>query len=230
MCGRFALKNPIKKLAATFGFTPTAFLFAPRYNIAPGQPILAVRQEAAGRKAAMLRWGLVPHWAKDPAQGPGLINARSETLLAKPAFRDAYRYRRCLIPADGFYEWQTQGKRKQPFYLHHADGSILALAGIWEHWQDVHGNELETCAIITIPSYGVGKSIHERMPAILAPEAWEKWLEFQTPVEQLTGLLVPAPKSILEAYPVGKEVNRPGFDDAACLKPVDTPHPPETLF
>lgn len=218
MCGRFALKTSAQKLAEVFDFVP-AIPLPPRYNIAPGQPVLAVRQEPTGRKAVHLRWGLVPQWAQDPALGNRLINARAETLASKPAYRDAYRYRRCLIPADGFYEWQPQGRRKQPYYIHGVDGQPLAFAGLWEHWQDAHGNELETCTIITTNANEVVKPIHDRMPVILPPHQWATWLTPDTPAQALAGLLRPLTKEILKAYPVGPQVNRPGMDDVSCLAP-----------
>jgi putative SOS response-associated peptidase YedK len=149
-----------------------------------------------------------------------MINARSEGIAAKPAYRDAYRYRRCIIPADGFYEWETAGKVKQPYFIHRADGQTIAIAGLWEHWQDAHGNEIESCTIITTASNADVTALHDRMPVILESGIWGKWLGPLTPMEEVGTLLAPAPAHTLEAYPVGKRVSNPRQDDAAMIDPV----------
>jgi len=223
MCGRFALKIPVQTLMALFDFIPTTAT-VPRYNIAPSQPVLIVRQEMSKRKGLLVRWGLVPSWAKDPAIGNRMINTRSETIASKPAFRDAYRYRRCLIPADGFYEWRKQGKQKQPYFIYRVDKQPLGLAGLWEHWQDAHGNELETCTILTTSANETIKPLHERMPVIVETEGWQSWLNPDTPAELLEGLLRPGAEGILETHPVDSRMNRPDVDDAKCLEPLASPN------
>src|SRR5512139_2812246 len=214
MCGRFTLFTPASRLAEVF--LPGEVLAAtPRYNIAPGQPILAVRASAAHdrREFAMPRWGLVPAWARDAAIGSRLINARAETVSEKPAFRRAIRERRCLVPADGFYEWKREGAVKRPFYIRMRDGVPFAFAGIWERWEGIPGESAETCAILTTAPNDLLAPIHDRMPLILPPEEYGRWLDpsVRSP-ESLAPLLRPLPSAALEAYPVGRTVNNPLAD------------------
>ncbi len=223
MCGRFALYTSAEKLAAQFKL-PLPFAIAPRYNIAPSQPVLALHtlRERGEREWTHLQWGLVPAWADDPRIGNRMINARAETLAEKPAFRAALRYRRCIIPADGFYEWQSQGKTKQPYFVRHRAGKTLALAGLWEHWQGADGSELQTCTIITTEPNAVIRPLHNRMAVILPEEAYELWLDpnVQRP-EQLLPLLRPAPDDMLIAYPVSPRVNNPASDDPSLIEPME---------
>ena len=220
MCGRFALKSPLPDIVAMFNLicqeSPP-----PRYNIAPGQPVWAICQQAGKPEVAPLLWGLVPEWAKDPAIGNRMINARAEGVAQKPAFRDAYRYRRCVIPADGFYEWGKTARGKQPYFIHRQDNRPLWLAGLWEHWQDAPGNELETCTIITTSANELVGKLHDRMPVILELEESKTWLNESTAKETMAQLLRPAAKGLLQMYPVSPQVNRVGNDSPSCIAKVE---------
>ena len=176
MCGRFALKTLPAGLIQQFELDECVD-FLPQPNMAPGSDIPVIRYSPEGKRVLhLLKWGLVPHWAKDPSIGNKLINARSESLAEKPSFRDAYQKRRCLIPADGFYEWKTEGKTKQAYYFSLRSGEPLALAGLWEAWRAPDGNILRTVCIITTEANAVMKPIHDRMPVVVKPEDWDKWL------------------------------------------------------
>ncbi|GBC93160.1 Putative SOS response-associated peptidase YedK [bacterium HR15] len=222
MCGRFALYASAERLAGQFRL-PLPFQIAPRYNIAPSQPVLAlhVLRETNTREWTHFQWGLVPRWAQDPKIGQRMINARAETLAEKPAFRNALRYRRCIIPADGFYEWKKQGNTKQPYFVRHREGKLLALAGLWEHWQGADGSELQTCTIITTEPNAVVRPLHDRMAVILPEEAYDLWLDpaMQQP-DRLLALLRPAPDEALIAYPVSPRVNNPANDDPRLIEPI----------
>jgi putative SOS response-associated peptidase YedK len=225
MCGRFALYSAAERLEGQFRL-PLSFPIAPRYNIAPSQPVLAIRtvRETGTREWTHFQWGLVPAWAQDPKIGHRLINARAETLAEKPAFRNALRYRRCIIPADGFYEWRKQGNRKQPYFIRHRDGKLLALAGLWEYWQGADGSELQTCTIITTGANALIRPLHDRMPAILPDDAYERWLEptvQRADTQQWLSLLRPAPDDALIAYPVSPRVNDPTYDDPQLIEPSE---------
>ena len=232
MCGRFTLRTPMSVLMKHFqlslGADRQLALFEPRYNIAPTQDIVVVRVMDAGgeREAAMLRWGLIPSWAKEPRSGPPLINARSETLAEKPTFRTAFRRRRCLIPADGFYEWQkppggaVRGK-KQPFYIHRRDDQPFAFAGLWESWtaQDSEPLTIESCTIVTTAANQTLQPLHDRMPVILAPGDYALWLD--PAVEEpaaVAHLLAPCGDDELAAEPVSTHVNRVANDDPRCVE------------
>ena len=222
MCGRFVLKGSPSEIARMLGLDIVPNL-EPRYNIAPGQDVLAVRLTDAGRAAVRLRWGLVPFWAKDAAIGNKMINARAETVAGKAAFRHAFRKRRCLIPADGFYEWQERGKGRprQPFHIHKADGAPFAFAGLWERWG--RGSEaLESCTIVTTSAPRSLEAIHERVPVILTADGMEAWLA--TPEEAadgLQGLLAPLPDGELVAEPVSSAVNNVRNDGPECQEPAE---------
>jgi len=225
MCGRFALYSAAERLEGQFRL-PLPFPIAPRYNIAPSQPVLAIRtvRETGTREWTHLQWGLVPAWAQDPKIGHRLINARAETLAEKPAFRNALRYRRCIIPADGFYEWRKQGNRKQPYFIRHREGKLLALAGLWEYWQGADGSELQTCTIITTDANALIRPLHDRMPAILPEDAYERWLEptvQRADAQQWLSLLRPAPDDELIAYPVSLRVNDPTYDAPNLIEPSE---------
>lgn len=222
MCGRFTLTSTPEELARRFGLDEAPAL-APRYNIAPGQEVLVVRSAAdtGGRSASLLRWGLVPSWAKSPSVGNRMINARAETLASKPAFRAALRRRRCLVLADGFYEWAKRGALKQPFHIGLREGGPFGFAGLWEHWSDPDGAVLESCTIVTTDASATIRDIHPRMPVILAPEAEAEWLDAaQSDPDTLLPLLRPLPDDALSFHAVSDRVNRPGFDEPACLEPV----------
>jgi putative SOS response-associated peptidase YedK len=170
MCGRYALHSNPEVVALLFGLSEVP-AHAPRYNIAPSAQVLIVRQSEAAAVSAHVRWGLVPRWAKDPSIGARMNNARAETVAQKPSFREAYRKRRCLIPANGFYEWKSEGGRKQPYYIYPSGGALFAFAGLWEQW-----NDLQTCAVITTDSNEKMAAVHERMPVIVSPAEYATWL------------------------------------------------------
>jgi len=248
MCGRFTLRAPASVVAeqfAVFGAPP----FAPRFNIAPSQPVAVVRlapgchwllasqcpdvmdrnpactgrQAASGtrRQLVHLRWGLIPGWAKDPAVGNRMINARAETVAQKPAFRAALRRRRCLLPADGFYEWRGSGKRKQPYFIRMRDDGLFAFAGLWESWQAAGQTAIESCTLLTTEPNDLLRPIHNRMPVILAPQSYGQWLDPGVEqVEQLAPLLVPYPSQQMTAHPVDTLVNNPANEDPRCIAPV----------
>ena len=220
MCGRFTLRTPAADLAEEFEVDERPNLAA-RYNIAPSQDILVVRaaREGGGREFAMPRWGLVPAWAKDPALGGRMINARAETLADTPSFREAYRARRCLVVADGFYEWQkAPDGAKLPHHIRLGDSAPFAIAGLWETWRGPDGESLETCALITTEANQDLAPIHHRMPAILPSQAYDAWLDVRS--QPPASLLRPYPLGELTAHPVGPRVNSARHDDAACLEEV----------
>jgi putative SOS response-associated peptidase YedK len=230
MCGRFTLRTPATVLIEHFDIdvhneTQLA-LFDPRYNIAPTQDVIVVRADAAtGRRAAsMMRWGLLPSWTKQITSGPPVINARSETLAEKPAFRTALRSRRCLIPADGFYEWQLTpggGKgKKQPCYIHRPDGNPFAFAGLWETWKSPDSQlVIESCTIVTTSANAALASLHDRMPVILAPNDYGLWLDANvSEPAKLQHMLAPCGNDELVAEPVSTHVNRVANDDPRCIE------------
>jgi len=223
MCGRYFLHSTADKLSSLFGEMPMPLLAA-RYNIAPSQPIPVIRQNPAGRREMVLvRWGLIPSWSKGPDSRFSMINARAETVAQKPAYRTAFRYRRCLIPADGFYEWRTAGGAKQPYVLCPRDGVPLAFAGLWEHWQDANGNELESCTILVRAANEQVKTVHERMPVIVTPDSFDLWLDIHAQKPQpLETLLAVQQAPELEIYPVSRAVNSPKADAASLLEPVES--------
>jgi putative SOS response-associated peptidase YedK len=234
MCGRFTLTTPAADWAALFELDPVPDL-APRYNIAPTQPVATVRSVArpqtetpegeqagsgSGHEFALLRWGLVPHWSRDPdLNGRTLINARSETAAEKPSFRDSFRFRRCLIVADGFYEWQDTGSRKQPFWIRLESQSPFAFAGLWDRWTG-DSESVESCTILTTEANEILRPLHDRMPVILDPNQHEAWVNPETPQRELESLLVPYPSESITFQPVSTYVNYVGHDDFACISPL----------
>jgi putative SOS response-associated peptidase YedK len=222
MCGRFSLTAPGESVAELFDLAETPVL-APRYNIAPTQPVAAVRvnRDTKQREMAHFYWGLIPRWAKDPTIGSRMINARSETAAEKPSFKAALKYRRCLVPADGFYEWQKQNSGKRPVRIQLADGGLFAIAGLWEHWQSPDGSEIESCTLLTTEPNELLQAVHNRMPVILPPEAWELWLD---PAAQHPGevehLLRPFPAEAMAYYPISSRVNNPINDDPRIIEPL----------
>ena len=224
MCGRFSQTAPPEIIAEQFGVKEPLPLFQPRYNIAPSQPVVAIRIEpdTAMRRLAQLRWGLIPSWAKDPKIGSQCINAKAETVAATPSFQSAFKKRRCLVIATGFYEWQRQqGSLTQPMCIGLQSKRPFAFAGLWEHWRPAEGEPIETCTIITTEPNDLMAPIHTRMPVILAPTSYDQWLDptFQQ-VEPLNALLRPDPSEELTAYPVSTLVNNPHHDAPQCLEPV----------
>jgi putative SOS response-associated peptidase YedK len=213
MCGRFVSATPPDQVAAYFGAEAPEALLAPSYNVAPTTDVYAVLSDGTTRVVDAFHWGLVPRWAKDPKIGSKMINARAETVAEKNAYRSAFKKRRCIIPADGFYEWQKRPgqKAKQPFYIHRPDGEPYAFAGLWETWKgpDGTGDEvLRSCTIITTTPNAEMAKIHDRMPVILPPEAWDTWLDRDNEDLELLGrLLVPAPPQLIVLRPISTAVN-----------------------
>lgn len=228
MCGRYSLTTPEEALRRLFRYSGPARNLRPRYNIAPGQDVPAVRPDGrGGRELVMLRWGLVPSWAKDSATGNRLINARAETVATRPAFRAAFARRRCLIPASAFYEWRAAARPakntgRQPWAVALRGRATFAFAGLWERWKSGAGDALESCAIIVTDANERLRGIHDRMPVILAPEEYQAWLDaVGTAPAMAARLLDPYPASAMEAWPVSTRVNRPQNDEPACLVPVE---------
>lgn len=219
MCGRFTLKTDAAEVAEVFRLEEPPAL-APRYNIAPTQAIAAVRRAPDGPARALdfLHWGLVPAWAGDPAVGSRMINARCETVFEKPAFRDAVRLRRCLVPADGFFEWQSTSPARQPFWIRMKDGRLFALAAIWERWEPRTGPPIQSCAVLTTPANELVAPLHDRMPAIVAPSDFELWLDpdVREP-ERISAILQPFPAAAMVSSAVSARVNDVRNDDPRCL-------------
>jgi putative SOS response-associated peptidase YedK len=226
MCGRFTLQAGAPEIARLFGVedVPTR---EPRYNIAPTQPVVALRAAPdGGRELALFQWGLVPYWAKDPAIGNRMINARAETVFDRPSYRNAARRRRCLVPADGFFEWMPGPRGKQPYYIQLADGGLFAIAGLWERWEGPDDSIVESCALITAPPNDLMRSIHDRMPAILPPEDWSRWLDAgTTDPALLEPLLRPYAAGDMRAVAVSTRVNSPRYDDIGCIEPLSAAGP-----
>lgn len=227
MCGRFYLDVPKDEFLAHYQLADSSILPPRRYNIAPSQDILAVRAlEGGERTVSLLHWGLIPSWSKDEKPHYSMINARAETVDSKPAYRSAFKQRRCLIPASGFYEWQPHGKFKQPYAItmkEQKDGhaTLFSLAGLWEHWESEEGKLIESCSIVVTDANDVLKPIHERMPVILDQEHYNLWLDPENhDTRQLKELLKPYPASAIKAYPVSRRMNDPTHDEADCIKPV----------
>ena len=222
MCGRFALTVDPADLQEAFPEYTIPAQAAPHFNIAPTQPILALPNDGTNR-ADFFVWGLIPSWAKDPSIGGRMINARAETLAEKPAFRAAYKYHRCLIFADGFFEWQARPgeKSKLPHFIHLKDGKPFAFAGLWEHWQSPDGSEVRSATIITTEPNQLMAAIHNRMPVILPRNAYTQWLD---PAPQqpaaLQSLLVPYPETEMEAFPISMLVNSPANDRPEVVLPA----------
>jgi putative SOS response-associated peptidase YedK len=225
MCGRFTLHTSPEVLADLFGLDAAPEL-APRYNIAPTQPVAIVRPDKSGeqREWTLVHWGLIPSWSKDPSIGARMINARAESVEEKPSFRAAFRRRRCLIPADGFYEWQKRASGKQPFYFQVDGGSPFAFAGLWEFWAGPDGSEIESCTILTTDPNELTSKVHNRMPVILSPEDYDDWLMAgeadRTNISLLKHLLRPFDAKRMSAHPVSTYVNSPFHEGAECIQPV----------
>ncbi len=220
MCGRFSLTAAPADVQAVFALaTPPAL--PPRYNIAPTQQVPIVRVGASGaRELVLVRWGLIPYFAKDASVGNRMINARAESVTVKPSFRDAFRRRRCLVVADGFYEWQAGPFGKTPHYIRSADGRPFAFAGLWDRWRAPDGQVVESCTIITTDANATVRPLHDRMPVILEGARLDEWLDPATPPERLRALLAPPAEGALRAHPVSTLVNRPENDLPECVMPV----------
>jgi putative SOS response-associated peptidase YedK len=218
MCGRYVITSSPESFRTLFRY-PEQPDFPRRYNVAPSQPIPVVRMVDGERHFALVRWGLLPSWVKDPKSFTLLINARGESVAAKPAFRAAMKRRRCLVPADGFYEWRSVAGRKVPYFVRARSGVPLAFAGLWETWTGPNGEELDTAAIVTTAANRALADIHGRMPVVVPPEAFDLWLDCVN-VDDVTAsvLIAPAPEALLEAYEISTLVNRTANDSPALLE------------
>lgn len=230
MCGRFALDTDWNEMVETFAIAPTnrAPEVEPRFNIAPTTPILVVRpahdDAEKGRAATHARWGLWPRWVKDPNDFPTLINARAETAAEKPSFRGAMRHGRVLVPASGFYEWQSRGKGKpkQPFYIRPRAGGLVAFGGLFETWTGPDGDEVPTAAIVTTGPNGTFGALHDRMPLVVPEAHWTAWLDTKrSHAQEVQDMLVPPADDFWEAVPVSTRVNRPGHEGRELVEPID---------
>lgn len=220
MCGRFAMTDSEEKVMHDFQIQQSDLLLEPRYNISPSQDIPVIVQQDGLRILETRQWGLIPFWAKVPKP---MINARAETASEKPAFRQAFRKRRCLIPASGFYEWTKEGGKKQPYFICLKDKSTMAFAGIWEEWQSAEGETLRTCAILTVEANSFLQFIHHRMPVILTPTSGSNWLNPSGTEVSTQKLFLPFSSENMEAWKVSRKVNVPTFDNPECIKKLDDP-------
>jgi putative SOS response-associated peptidase YedK len=233
MCGRYKLSRRKQIIEEHFDSVSGEQDWSPRFNIAPTQSVAVVRQNPKEpvRELSLMRWGLIPSWAKDSSGAASMINARAETASTKPAFREAMKSRRCLIPADAFYEWARVGKTKQPYCFEVNEGKLFAFAGIWDRWKDAGGNWVTTCSILTTTPNAVTAAVHDRMPAILDPDSYELWLDpGMTNVAAASELLKPFDARLMRCYPVSTRVNHVANDDAACSAPIELAETQDRLF
>jgi putative SOS response-associated peptidase YedK len=229
MCGRFTQERPTSELAEIFEADDLAGALGGRFNVAPTNEAAVIVQREDRRAVAAYRWGLIPHWAKDPKTGNRLFNARAESVAVSPMFRDAFRRRRCLVPVDSFYEWRRDGKVRQPFRIVGLDGRPLALAGLWAGWRDPETEEVRrTFTIVTTAPNAEVSAIHDRMPVLVPPGAWARWLDPSLPdLGELQGLLVPAPDGTLETYAVSRAVNNVRNDGPELIEPLGASDDPD---
>jgi putative SOS response-associated peptidase YedK len=223
MCGRYRLSRRKQLVEEYFDSASDEPEWTPRYNIAPTQPVPVIRQNPtqSRRELSLMRWGLIPSWSKDMSGAAMMINARSETAATKPAFRDPLTSRRCLIPADAFYEWQRSGKAKQPYCFEVNDGDLFAFAGLWDRWKDPSGQWIKSCSILTTTPNAVTSPVHVRMPVILDPDNYDLWLDpGMTNVGAVSEMLKPFDARKMRSYPVSPRVNHVANDDAECSTPV----------
>jgi putative SOS response-associated peptidase YedK len=222
MCGRMVRTSPAEALRAELGVAPPDdAALAPRWNVCPGEDVLAVVRARDGLRMGFLRWGLVPHFADDPRLGARMINARAETLRTRPAFRDALPRHRCLVVCDGFYEWRRDGRTRQPWFVRLRSGRPMTLAGLWARWRPPDGGPgIVSCTVVTCPPNGVIAPLHDRMPVVLPPEARAAWLDPDTPASER--LCVPCDDALIEAWPVSSRVNSPRHDDATLIRPAES--------
>jgi len=226
MCGRYAITTAPEAIRQLFRH-PEQPNFPPRYNVAPTQPVPIVRMAQGKRQFALVRWGLIPAWVKDPRTFSLVINARAESVLDKPAFKNAMKYRRCLFPADGFFEWERKGERKRPYFVRRKGGGPLAFAGLWESWMGPNGEEQETAAIVTTTASRSIAHIHDRMPVILPPEAFDFWLDPKVDAETAAAAIQPAKDEAIEHYEVSRAVNRHENDSPKLVEPLTEPEAEE---
>jgi putative SOS response-associated peptidase YedK len=219
MCGRYSITTAPEAIRRLFSYQEQ-LNFPPRYNVAPTQPIPIVRLAEGSRGYALVRWGLVPSWVKDPRTFSLLINARGESVLDKPAFRNAMKRRRCLVPADGFYEWRNEGKFRRPFYIRPKTREPMGLAGLWETWTGPNGEEMDTAVIVTTRANRLLSALHDRMPVIVPPEAFDFWLDDKVDATAAASLIAPAPDSLLEMHEVSAAVNKAANDTPELIEPA----------
>ena len=233
MCGRYRLSRRKQIIEEYFGSAPWDDDWNPRYNIAPSQPVPVIRQHPKEpvRQISLMKWGLIPHWSKDPSVAMSTINAKSETAAIKPAFRDPLKFRRCLIPADGFYEWKRTGTSKQPFCFEVNDRQLFAFAALWDGWKDSNGRWVKTCSILTTTPNAVTAVVHDRMPVILHPDNYDLWLDpSMSNVQVVSELLKPYDAAAMRRYPVTSRVNRVENDDEGCSRRVEIAEAQVRLF
>jgi putative SOS response-associated peptidase YedK len=232
MCGRYRLSRRKQILEEHFDSVSEED-WTPRYNIAPTQsvPIIRQRPKEPVREVSLVRWGLIPSWSKDSSASARMINARSETAATLPAFRDAMKFRRCLIPADGFYEWAKTTKGKQPYCFEVNEGELFVFAGLWDRWRDPSGNAVETCSILTTTPNAVTSAVHDRMPVILDPDGYDLWLDpGMRDVAAASELLKPYDARLMRCYPISTRINYVANDDAECSAPVELAQIQNRLF
>jgi putative SOS response-associated peptidase YedK len=233
MCGRYRLSRRKQIIEEHFNSAPWDDDWSPRYNIAPTQPVPVIRQNPKEpiRELSLMRWGLIPSWSKDASGAAVMINARSETAGTKPAFRDALKSRRCLIPADGFYEWKRDGKTKQPYCFEVNKGQLFAFAGLWDRWKDQSGNWIKTCSILTTTANPVTATVHDRMPVILDPDNYDLWLDpGMQNAAAVSDLLKPYDAGQMRCYPVSTRINYVMNDDEECSLPIEPAQSQDRLF
>jgi putative SOS response-associated peptidase YedK len=233
MCGRYRLSRRKQLVEEYFDTASDAEDWSPRYNIAPTQPVPVIRLNPKEpiRQLSLMRWGLIPSWAKDSSVAASMINARAETAATKPAFSNALKSRRCLIPADGFYEWVRTGKAKQPYCFEVNDGELFAFAGIWDRWKDPSGQWVKSCSILTTTPNAVTSAVHDRMPVILDPDGYDVWLDpGMQNVAAASELLKPFDARLMRCYPVSTRVNSATNDDEECCAPVEVAETQSRLF
>jgi putative SOS response-associated peptidase YedK len=233
VCGRYRLSRRKQLVEEYFDTSSGEEDWASRYNIAPTQPVAVIRQSPKEpvRKLSLMRWGLIPSWAKDASGAARMINARAETAATKPAFRDALKSRRCLIPADAFYEWMRTGKTKQPYCFEVGEGELFAFAGLWDRWKDPSGSWVKTCSILTTTPNSITAPVHDRMPVILDPDDYDLWLDpGMTNVAAASELLKPFDARLMRCYPVNTRINNVANDDEECSRPVELVEIQNDLF
>ena len=233
MCGRYRLSRRKQVVEQYFDCPSDEPDWVLRYNIAPTQlvPVILQNPKEPVRELSIMRWGLIPSWSKDSSVAASLINARPETAHEKPAFRDALKSRRCLIPADGFYEWMRTGKAKQPYCFEVNEGELFAFAGIWDRWTDPSGNWIKTCSILTTSPNAVTSAVHDRMPVILDPDGYDRWLDpGMSNVSEISLLLKPYDARLMRCYPVSSRINHVANDDEECSRPVELAEIQNRLF
>jgi putative SOS response-associated peptidase YedK len=233
MCGRYRLSRREQLVKEYFDTADWQDDWTPRYNIAPTQPVPVIRQNPREpvRELSLMKWGLIPSWGKNPSIATSTLNAKSETAATKPAFRDPLKFRRCLIPADGFYEWSRTGKTKQPYCFEVDEGEMFAFAGLWDGWKNTSGSWIKTCSILTTTPNIVTSAIHDRMPVILDPDSYDLWLDpGMNKVSELSRLLVPFGAKSMRSYPVSTRINHVANDDEECSRPVEIAESQSSLF